>query len=132
MLGGLLLGGCVPALVVTSPAVSGQVTDGRTGQPVAGALVTVRVGRGVPSTDQPVKRASQVLSDGDGQFALPEQYGVGLLSLIGDPPIYRAVVRVTKEGYAGFTTTQQCNGTDGEPSKPVHVFPALNPERRSR
>ena len=131
-LGGLLLlAGCVPAPVVTSPMVSGRVTDARSGRPVAGALVTVSVDKGTGPADAPAKSTPHTLSDADGQFTLSERYGLGLVGFIGDPFAYRAVVRVTREGYVETTTTQPCIGSDGRPSKPVHVFPELNPARRS-
>ena len=128
VLGGFVLAGCVPALLPTSPMVSGRVTDGRTGQPVAGALVTVSVDKGELSKDGPAESAPRTLSDGNGQFALSEREGLGWLRLLGRPPIHEAAVRITKEGYAGFATTQPCSGSDGSPSTPVHVFAMLKPE----
>ena len=110
--------------------VSGRVTDARTGLPVAGALVAVSVDKGVPRSNEPAKSAPSARSDGNGQFLLPERSGLGLFSLLGDPPIHHAIVRISKAGYVGFTTTQVCNGSDGEPSMPVHVFAMLKPASR--
>ena len=124
---GLLGTGCIPALVTTSPMVSGRITDARTGEPVAGARVTVSVDEGAAPRNGPAKSAPHTVTDGNGQFALAERYGVGPFRLVGNRPPHRAVVRVAKEEYADFTTTQPCNASDREPSTPVHVFAMLKP-----
>ena len=129
VLGGSLLAGCIPALVATSPMASGRVTDARTGQPVAEALVVLRVDRGVASDEGRAKPAAHTRTDVDGQFALPERIGPGPFYLAGKPPIHRAVINISKDGYQDASTTQPCNGSDGTPSTPVHVFAKLKPGR---
>ena len=128
-LGGSLLAGCVPALVATSPMASGQVTDARPRQPVPEALIVLLVDREAVSNAGRTKVVAHTRTDANGQFTLPERVGVGPFYFVGKPPIHRATVRISKEGYEAFTTTQPCNGSDGTPSTPVHVFAALKPRR---
>ena len=114
--------------MIISPPVSGIVTDARTGKPLAGALVTVEVEGRLPLRSGPTGAPPHTLSDGNGLFVLSKRFGVGLIGYIGEPPLYQAVVNVTKTGYGEFTTKQQCNGGDGDPSAPVYVDAPLTPQ----
>ena len=127
ILGGLLVSGCVPGPVSSSPAVSGAVTDARTGRPIPGAAVTISVYPRLPLRDGIAPSEPGTVTGDDGRFALARRYSLGLIGYLGDPPTYFAQVHVAKEGYRGYVTTQQCNGGDGGPSAPVRVDARLVP-----
>ncbi len=87
----LVLAGCATVPVVVAPSVNGTVTDGLTGQPIAGAKVYYK--------EHPVEK---IVTGKDGTFSIPEvrEEHKAPVFLPVDKPSPMGTVVIEAAGYA--------------------------------